>query len=295
MRLILGGILLITACGLSYGQSDPAKPEFEVASIKPSPPRVPNMPMRVGSDGGPGSKDPTRWNCENCSLNNLIFLAYGISSYELTAPDWGNGTMFMVEARVPEGTTRDQFKLMLQNLLADRFKLAFHREKKELPVYELVVAKPGKLKESVEQPPPADGAAPVAPPGFGPPKLGADGFPVLPPNRNGTIMMNGQARMNQLKTTMVGFSRFLAGQMRGPVTDGTGLTGKYDISLYWAQEGFRGPTAPAGSAEPVASEPNSGPTLQQALLDQLGLKLVSKKGQVEMFVVDHAEKMPTEN
>jgi uncharacterized protein (TIGR03435 family) len=85
----------------------------------------------------------------------------------------------------------------------------------------------------------------------------------------------------------------LSGQLQGPVTDTTGLTGKYDISLYWtAGNGIR--TSPPG-AEPTALASDPGPTLTQALQDQLGLRVESRKGPVDFVVVDHAEKVPTEN
>ena len=172
MRCLACVILVALACEAASGQLERRGPEFEVASVKPSQPPT-GGPFRVGTSGGPGSKDPTLWACENFSLSNLITMAYGIAHYQLSGPDWLGASMFDVTARVPEGATRDQFKLMLQNLLAERFKLTVHHESKDLPVYELAIAKGGpKLKESVEDVAPKDDttdAAPSRPPTPAPP------------------------------------------------------------------------------------------------------------------------------
>lgn len=272
--------------------------EFEVASIKPSPPPSGGM-MFVGQRGGPGTADPTLFTCENFSLSNLITLAYGIQHYQLSGPDWLQASIFDVSARVPKEATRDQFKLMLQNLLADRFKLAVHHESKDLPVYELVIAKGGpKLKESVEDVAPKDGtadAAPPRPPAPAPPKLGKDGYPELAAGRPGMMAMNGRYRMYSPKTTIERLCSNLAAQLGNPVTDATGLKGKYDIGLYWSSDRGGRAAPPGGSASPDAPEVETEPTLTVAVQEQLGLKLIAKKGPVDVLVVDHAEKVPTQN
>lgn len=147
MRRFGCGILVALACEVASGQPEPQRNEFEVASVKPSPPPVGGMLM-VRMSGGPGRPDPTLFTCENCSLSNLITIAYGIQHYQLSGVDWLQASMFDVNAKVPKGATQDQFKLMLQSLLADRFKLAVHHESKDLPVYELVVAKGGRSSRS---------------------------------------------------------------------------------------------------------------------------------------------------
>jgi uncharacterized protein (TIGR03435 family) len=111
--------------------------------------------------------------------------------------------------------------------------------------------------------------------------LAADGYPQLP---KGITMawMNGRARWQDPKGTMETLAGVISGQLGKPVTDSTGLNGKYDIALFWAAE----------SRKP---EDEPGPTIFSALQDQLGLKLEQKKGMVEMLIVDKAEKVPTEN
>src|SRR5882724_6411524 len=146
-------IAMVMACATAYAQGSDAKPTFEVATVKPSPPSD-GRGMRVGCTGGPGTPDPGLWKCQNLSLSNMVTNAYNLKYYEITAPAWMNEVRFDITAKIPEGTTKEQFLLMRQNLLDERFKLMFHREKKEVPGYELVVAKNGpKLKEAVEEAP----------------------------------------------------------------------------------------------------------------------------------------------
>ncbi len=331
VRAILAGIVLMgfAGGGASAQTADP-KLTFEVASIKPSPPPD-GMGMRVMINGGPESPDPGRFTTENMALSGLVTYAYNLKRYEYSGPSWMDGERFDILAKVPPGTTKEQFRVMLQNLLAERFKLAIHREKKDSQVYELVAAKNGpKLKESVDGPAPADAARaggpdagasgtppppPPPPPPGGMPKISMDkeGFPVLPPGVGKgrgpmTMMMNGRARSQGDGMSMDQIVTFIANQIGKPVTDGTGLKGKYDFRLMWAMEsmgrggGMMPPPPPGGRGEggmgaapiPRASE-DSGPTFYSALQDQLGLKLEQKKGQIDILVVDRAEKVPTEN
>jgi uncharacterized protein (TIGR03435 family) len=298
MRRFACGVLVALACEAANGQPEPQRPEFEIASVKVSPPAISGM-IRVWANGGPGTKDPTLFTCENFSLSNLITMAYGIEHYRLSGPDWLQASMFDISARVPKGATRDQFKLMLQNLLADRFKLAVYHEPKDLPVYELVIAKAGpKLKESVEDVASKDDttdAAPSRPPTPAPPKLGKDGYPELAPGRPGMIAMNGRYRMYWPKSTIERLCFYLAGQLGKPVTDATGLKGKYDISLYWSSDRGRQPVSLEESSAPAVPEVETEPTLAVAVQEQLGLKLIAKKGPVDVLVVDHAEKVPAQN
>jgi len=245
--------------------------------------------------GGPGSQDPTLFTCEKLSLSNLITMAYGIDINQLSGPDWLQTWMFDVSARVPKGATWDQFKLMLQNLLADRFKLTVHHESKDLPAYELVIAKGGpKIRKSVEDVAPKDDTtdvAPSSPPTPAPPKLGKDGYPELARGA-GMAAMGDRARMHDPKETMEALCSFLAFYLHRPVTDATGLKGTYDIGLYWS---FRGGTGAAPSEDSGAPEIETEPTLVVAVQRQLGLKLIAKKGPVDAIVVDHIEKVPTQN
>jgi uncharacterized protein (TIGR03435 family) len=273
MRLGLIGFLVTATLG--FAQS---RPEFEVASIKSSPPPG-SGPITTGCIGGPGSNDPGLFNCYFMSLTNLVAIAYQAREAQLSRPDWMDSARFELRAKVPVGSKRDQIGAMMQNLLADRFKLIVHHESRDDQKYDLVVAKSGsKLKQAPD--------TPVAAPSVGtpgPPKVDSEGFPILRPGQTGMTGMRNHMRMYQPQYTTAMLAAVLSGQVRKPVTDATGLTGKYEIALYWVNDG------------PSASDIDAGPTLMQALQDQLGLRLESKRGPVDFVIIDHIEKLPTEN
>jgi uncharacterized protein (TIGR03435 family) len=238
--------------------------QFEVASIKPAPP-PPNGRMHVSIRGGPGTEDPGTFTCRNCNLFGLVAKAFDLEDYQLTAPDWTNSARFEVSAKIAPGSTTEQFHAMLQNFLAERFQLTTHRAKKEMTVFHLVIAKSGpKFKEYVDRPPPDNPGGPI-------------------PRSNDYTMtiLNNRAALRTNGGTMADFAMHLADHLRQPVTDATGLQGKYDITLTWIP------------GEPSADD--AGPSIYQALQDQLGLKLESKKASIDIVVVDHAEKTPIAN
>lgn len=324
-------------CTIGYSQSGgetksgDAKLEFEVASIKHSAPPG-NGPIRIGGRGGPGSSDPGRVDYMFSSLRDLMVAAYDVKFYQITGgPDWLNSERFDIVAKVPEGTTKEQSRIMLQNLLADRFKLTLHRETKELPMYALIVTPKGpKLKKTtVVDPPPVDpatkeggrGDAPPPPPppppggGRGRIQMGPDGCPETPPfaaGRGGSVMMmtpNGVCMISNGQT-MAGLATQLSNQFDRPIIDQTGLTGKYDLKLRYdptSLPGGRGgmfmmgppPGAAPGGADggrgPAPEEREQAPSIFAAVQEQLGLKLEAKKGPVELLVIDHVDKTPTEN
>ncbi|MGD0100677.1 MAG: TIGR03435 family protein [Acidobacteriota bacterium] len=290
-----GILTLLAFLSTAYGEG----PTFEVASIKPSPSVQPGGMVRVGWNGGPGTNDPGRWTCENMSLLNLLLSAFDLKTFQLPTPPSGNDERFNITAKIPDGTTKEQFRQMQQNLLIDRFGLKFHGEKKEMQGYELVLAKNGpKFKES-EPEPPKDPAANSQKPPTIPFKMtrGKDGFPVIPPGVNAMFMTPRRASGQWIRTTMEKFAETLSGQMGKPVTNSTGLEGKYDVSLQWAPDPIGNVSSPLSGMEnnvPAASEP-SGPNIFTALQEQLGLKLQPKKVTIEIFVIDHIEKTPTEN
>lgn len=356
MARLLTGAILIGFAGWGYvptahGQTPDGQPSFEVATVKQAPPPAAikgsgdRVVMMMGSRGGPGTNDPGRYTCNNCNLQMLMVQAYGVESYQLTIPGSMDSERFEISAKVPEGTTKEQFNLMLQNLLAERFKLKIHRETKEGQIYELTVNKGGvKMKESAPPEPVKEAAADAPPPG--PPPLPAfnggkltldkDGFPVMPKGARGgrgpmMMRMPGKTRMTVEQASMEDFAKVLARQLAKPVTDLTGLKAKYDFTLTWDGANLGGGIGPGGrggmqvtfaignaggappppsggsadhagsaasdSATPLGagSDSEGVPTLFGALQSQLGLKLEAKKGPMELIVVDHVEKVPTEN
>jgi len=293
MRAINAIAALVIVCGLAHGQTaDPAL-TFEVASIKPSPPPDgrPRAVRAIGVPGSPYGKDPGRFATENFSLSNLITMAYDIPYYRLSAPDLLVRSEFNVEAKMPVDTTKEQFQVMLQNLLAERFGLKVHWTSKQMDLYNLVVAKGGpKLKPAEPDPPPGDEDSRQAGPG-GPPQLRADGYPIPPPgNQKWMAIMRDKAVMRGHNETTAQMASAFSSQVGGPVNDATGLTGNYDYLLYWSTSTGRSLSAAAPATSDV-----EGPSLFDAVQEQLGLKLEAKKGPVQVLVVDHVANSPTQN
>jgi len=309
-KLSLGRKLLLAAAGLAavagpivFGlmnapqgraQSPAAtsapRPTFEVVSIKPDH----GDPHRVMIRMAPGG----RFSADNISVKMLLQEAYGVKDSQISgAPGWLDSEQYDIEAK-PEDSSADQdgklspeerhakLQMMLQSMLADRFKLALHHDTRELPIYALVVAKNGpKFHESAVT---AEDSAPSGPPPPGPP-----GAPRM---RRGIGMMGrGDLTVNGASLDM--FANVLSRQLGRLVVDKTGLKGDYDFTLKWTpDEGegrmFHGAGEPPRDAAPPPDA--SGPTIFTALQEQLGLKLESQKGPVDTIVIDHVER-PSEN
>jgi uncharacterized protein (TIGR03435 family) len=214
----------------------------------------------------------------------------------LSGPTSIQTQLYNIVANVPEGTTKEQFALMLQRLLEERFKLSMHRQSKEQPVYELTVGRGGpKFTQSVEEPPAADGGPPDNPKPLAAAKIAfdQDGYPVIPPGAGFRVAMRGGRTTHVFnKTSMDEFVAELSGLLARPVINATGLDGKYDITLHYVEDSqqINGREVPAPAAGP---EP--GPSIVSAVPSQLGLKLDSKKATIDTFVVDHVESVPTAN
>jgi uncharacterized protein (TIGR03435 family) len=240
-----------------------AKLTFDVASIKEwGRGQVPNA---TGMFGIQFTGERVLARCTN--LNALLFYAYHLTmAVPLTGvPSWGKagcgGTYentFAIEATVPAGTTDQQSRQMMQNLLADRFKLEAHWEKKDMPILALVIGKGGfKLQ-------PSD-------PAKDPPRRpGSIGCPPEDPACHNIAGGSGPI------SDLAGFLSLFAGR---PVIDQTGLTGNYNIDLKWANEN-------------VIDSPL--PSLPAALREKFGFELKPQTAPVDVLVIDHVEK-PTPN
>ena len=292
---------------------------FDVATVKPAAPLVPNgrgMIFMSPPTGGPGSKDPGRIHYPNMTLKGFLMSAYNVKSYQISGPAWINTERYDLDATMPPDTTKEQFRVMFQNLLAERFGVKIHHESKELPMYSLILAKKTpKMKESVSSTAPPDDPPPGSPQmPNGPPKIGPDGFPIMPAqmaSRPGIrqMMMPGRARLEGKEATMEDLASRLTNMLDKPVTDATGLTAKYDFILTYSPEGLSspmgGPMPPVGAVGRGPSDGGSGPSgssesetppdLFTAIQADLGLKLDAKKGSVDLIVVDHAERTPIAN
>lgn len=265
----------------AWAQPAANTPRFEVASVKPAPqPEGLNQSWTAQMHGGPGSADPTRIDYLNVTLASLIARACGVVDYQISGPDWIRSEHYDVAAKVPPGATREEFKLMLATLLAERFKFQFHRETKEMPLYSLTVAKGGsKLKPHVETAHPAEEHQPSGP---GPLKKDANGFPILT-GKSGSASAAGKNAWRTEDASLDILVGIIAAELKTPVNDDTGLSGRYDMELRWVPQRY------------LLYDVKDGPDIFTAVRTQLGLSLEKKKGPAETLVIDHAEKVPTGN
>lgn len=297
MQVIWRICLTILACCAAHTQPGNASPTFDAASVKPAPPPTVASRNHVNT-GGPGTGDPGRVDWLNVSMAGFLMEAYDVKPFQISGPDWIGTAKFDLAATVLKGATKEQYRLMLQNLLAERFRIKVHYEKRGGTAYSLVVGNNGsKMKESVEEPAAQDGIAAAAPrlPGSRP--KDQDGFPACPAGRGArTLAANGRVRLCANHVTMERLVALLTYWSGRTVTDETELKGKYDFILTYAPAGVSvagGTPSPDGSTASVP-EADSDPDLIGAM-QQLGLKLEQKKAIIEMLVIDHLEKVPTEN
>jgi uncharacterized protein (TIGR03435 family) len=245
------GMLLLLGMALALGAQTPA---FEVASVKSN---------RSGEGGSSIRGSTGRITMVNVPLRKVTLWAYGIPDdreYALSGPDWLSADRFDIQATFPADATPAQVREMTQRLLADRFKMALHKETRQQTVYALVAAKNG-------------------------PKLHA-----VTAGQAGTS--SGPGQLQATKITMHKLADLLSRMMGRQVVDATGLDGVFDFTLRWSPDESQKTPPPDDGAPPVAS---SGPSLFSALQEQLGLKLESRKEPVEILVVDHVERAPVEN
>jgi uncharacterized protein (TIGR03435 family) len=279
VRAKLGCLVLAFS---AWGQQPQAPaPQFEVASVRPSAPDARGTVIRPGPGGGVS--------ITNMTLKELMVIAYRIQPFQISGgPAWLNTAHYDIVAK-PEAKPKPiEIPLMLQNLMADRFQLTLHRESKELPVYALVLArKDGKLgpslterKEGTCTPP--DPNKPSPPP---------------EPGKTRTFdcggMISGRGRLRAGGFPIGDITPMLSRQLGRIVIDKTGLVGNFDVNLEWTPDSAAAmPLASDAPKPPMADL--AGPSIFTAIQEQLGLRLESQKGSVEIFVIDRAEK-PSEN
>jgi uncharacterized protein (TIGR03435 family) len=262
--------------GLAQSSVNPA---FEVASIKPN--RSGDLRMGIGL--APGG----RFTGTNVTLRQLISTAYGTSSDSqiVGGPNWMDSDRFDINAKA-QGYTGfmppAQLGLMLRPLLAERFKLAFHRESREIPIYALVIARAdGQLGPQLRRSD-IDCAALIAsrsnaPPQPMPPLQPGQTPPCALQNSGGELVGRG---LSITQLVEMGLSR----TVDRVVIDRTVLKGAFDWTLKWTPDRMQR----SSGASDLAIDPN-GPSIFTAVQEQLGLKLESAKGPVDVLVIDHAE------
>lgn len=260
--------LLLAALGLAFAQ--PPEPTFEAATIKPN----------HSADGGSYVKLPgATVTLTNMTLKRAILSSYQIRDFQLSGgPGWLDSDRFDIEAKAAPDASMDQKRVMLQNLFKERFRLALHRETKDLPTYNLVLAKGGLKIQALKE-----GACikpDITKPGLAPGKT-------LQDYCGG--MGTGPAMMQAGSATMPEIAVMLSSLVGRTVVDKTGVPGQFRFQMNFAPV-----TASAAQPADAADAATDGPSIFTALQDQLGLRLESSKGPVEVLVVDHAEK-PSDN
>lgn len=233
-----------------------AQPAFEVASVKVN---------RAGTKGGEGREkesiaiEPGSLSMKNVSLTSCMRWAYSVRDFQIAgAPVWSNSERYDIAAKAAGPATEKEMRIMLQALLMERFHLKLRRETKDLPVFALIVAKNGpKLHTST-----------------------ADGPGTMRPGEGVLIFQN---------VSMAEFADHLSARpfsMDRPVVDRTGIAGVYNFELKLAD-----------NADELKRglERNDGPSIFEVIQQQLGLKLDPQKNPLDLFVVEHVEKIPVEN
>jgi uncharacterized protein (TIGR03435 family) len=291
MKFAQGTIALILASALFAAES---KPEFEVASIRPSAPLVPGeLGIGLHIDGA-------QVRCKYFSLSDYLGIAYKLKNYQIAGPDWIKSERFDINGKLPEGANREQVPEMLKALLESRFQLKMHHESRPLPVYALIQTKGGiKLKEL--PPDPVETADAEKAGGFDVNAAGSRNGVSINLGRGSSFSI-GNNKLEAKKLTMTGLADMLARFEDRPVLDMTQLTGKYDCTLEIQPEDFRAMTIRSAIAAGVQLPPealrlldNASDSSLHSALESVGLKLEPRKAPIDVLVVDQAAKAPTEN
>jgi uncharacterized protein (TIGR03435 family) len=252
-------LLMAAAC---FAQSaPPASPAFEVAAIKPSGPKS----IR-GWEGGPKSSDPLVYRYGRAELRDLIAVAFDVDLFQISSSIPLDREAFDLIARIPPGIAKPEFRLMMRNLLIDRFRFRFHVETREFPAWALTVAKTG-------------------------PKLKTAGLPADQPEMIANHSVSGAWELIHIrarKEPIALLARMIRPEPGEPVIDRTGLTGTFDFTLAYSKE-----LPNAGNG--FAPEPAEAPELATALQQQLGLRLARGKAPFDVVVVESMDRTPSEN
>ena len=250
--------LILFNVGLALSQPAAAPLAFDVASVKVDTAGTNEGMGRGGMGHGRENITPSPAGITmiNVPLKSVIQWAYHIQPVQVSGPGWLDVDRYDVVAKAAGAVPEEQLRQMMQTLLAGRFKLAFHRESKEMQAYIITVAKSGlKIKEST-----------------------SEGDMDMQPSGPATVTIQ-RASVSRL-------AELLSGPFQAPVIDQTGLSGRYDFKLDLS--GFLDPATPVGINDVI-------PIVIQAAQQQLGIKIDQKKVPIEMLMVDHAEKIPVEN
>jgi len=271
-------VTLIATIGITHAQT-PAR-TFEATSIRPN--TTPNAPPIAMVRGD-------RFFAPNTTLRELIRVAYLAEDLQISGgPGWMDSDHFSVEATAAPGVTADDARMMLRAMLADRFKLATHTEKRDLQGFTLVSIGRGKavdLRPSVATCAPMRAPAGMpAPPPPPPPPAGSAVIPMTlgrALSKCGSMIVGGYVSARAISLEQL--ANLLSQLLRKPVVDRTKLSGPYDIDLVFVPEYSR--------PGPVAAD---APSIFTAVQEQLGLKLESQRVPTDVIIIDRVER-PSEN
>ena len=240
-------------CGAVYGAfyllaataawSQIVGPAFEVATIKPSAAPI------DGRRAGQLTRNPGRVSYDYVSLENLLAQPYRIKNFQISGPEWLRSDRFDIVAKMAVDASDDQLALMLQKLLADRFHLVFHKERRSMGAYALMAAKGGPKIKALND---------------------AQASGILTTSGPGGSRLSGKMGITLL-------AGLLSNMVDRPVVDMTEIKGIYDVDLEWSDRA------------------DGPPSLFTALQEKLGLALDNRKTPVDVYVVDHVERVPSEN
>ena len=276
--------LTATSSSAQENLNQQAKPQFEVASVKPSAPGralPPMMREMLRNEGRPGEiamTGPDRVRLQNSTLLDLIATAYRVRATQVSGPDWLSDQGFDIEAKVPEGTPKEELNAMLQSLLEERFSLRVHRGTQTGPGFALAVGKDGpKLKPAKPPAAPVDGLTDQEQKAQLQQKMQADMAAQQKRMQEQRAAVGPFNNVGWSSITMEELSAQLVRFVGAPVIDETGLTGEYKVNI----DTWSNPDVPGG-------------TIFDAV-EKLGLKLEPRKVTVETVVVDQVSKTPTAN
>jgi len=263
MRSLSAAAIVVAVLTVVAGAQTVRQPEFDAATLK----AVAVVPAETYT-ANLGTIRNGRLTLTNATLADCIKYAYEIVSDDLIAgPEWikSRDVRFDIVGQAPADTPNDQLLKMLQTLLAERLKLGLHHEQREVPYLALVVGRNGHK---------------------------------MPPAKEGSVTpITGAGRIIHPRMRMPVMAMLLSRFERKTVIDLTELSGPFDVNLTWTTEAIRALARPDGGLIAIngqSFDPN-GPSLYTAIQEQLGLRLESRKGPLDVVVVDRADKVPAEN
>jgi uncharacterized protein (TIGR03435 family) len=259
--------------------------EFEVASIRAAPGDIDRLNVGVRVDGAMVI-------CKSLALRDYIRIAYQVKEYQIAGPEWIGSTRYDINAKIPDGAPRSSLPAMLQALLAERFKMTLHREKREFNAYALVAAKEGvKLTPS-----PKDGSVESAPPESRGVTVQAGRGGTTVNFGEGSYIRVGEHTIEAKKINLTQLMETLADYLDRPAVDMTGLTGIYDINLEFSLDDLRNLLRSRGIYLTIPD--SAGDSMGISIVDslkKLGLRLEPRKAPLEVLVIDRVEKTPIGN